>query len=598
MSAARVFFFVLFVSAAPISWAVITPVAITGDVVPGLPEAQYASFGNAQLNATGQSVFSAVLQVGPGDITPSNDTVLISANGSLTLNAQTGSAQVADAPGTDYEKFKEFKLTGSGDVLLKATLVKSGNITADNNQGFWRFSNGVGNLITRTGTSPASGVSSATYSDLGAFVGMTPTGGFAFDGQLTTSNEISSNEDNGVWHYEDAAGTLIARENSAAPGVNGGKFLGFGPPALNASGQMVFRATMKREPGFTPANSSGIWLYNGGEGELLARNGSAEVPDSTSDYTKFTDPLINESGQVAFRATLATGQEGLWLYSGTTGANLAMTSVIGVPGLPTASFTSLGKPMLTESGKVVALGTLTSGIGGVTTSNDSGLWLFDGTNGNQLLMREGANGVAGIPDASFASIENFTAIGDSGIYLNATLQTLPGTVDSTNDEGIWRISFDGSQELILRKGGLLAGRTIADLWLPAGEFDEIPLTGISNSSGGLLFHASFTNGDFGLFLYSPSMATEFADADFDRDGDVDGADLAAWRGAYGKNSAGDTDSDGDTDGADFLTWQRQFTGAGALSQSLVVPEPSVSLLFGIAVFCVAVCSNRPLCGQG
>jgi hypothetical protein len=40
---------------------------------------------------------------------------------------------------------------------------------------------------------------------------------------------------------------------------------------------------------------------------------------------------------------------------------------------------------------------------------------------------------------------------------------------------------------------------------------------------------------------------------------VDGADLGAWRGAFGAgNAGGDADNDGDTDGADFLAWQRQL----------------------------------------
>jgi hypothetical protein len=592
MPTLRYFFLVLFCSAAANSWAGVTPVAITGDVVPGLPEAQYASFGNAQLNADGKVVYSAVLQTGPGDITSSSDKVLISFDNTLTLNAQTGSGNVSGAPATNYGSFKEFKISSTGDVLLKAMLAETGDITGDNNRGFWRFSNGTGNLITRTGTSSASGVPSATYYDLGAFVGMNQTGDFAFDGQLTVENGISSNNDYGVWHYEGDTGTLIVRENSPAPDVAGGLFLGFGPPALNTSNQMAFRATMKRGLGFTFANSNGIWLYNGGEGELLARNGSAEVPGSTSDYAAFDDPLMNEAGQVVFRATLVTEQQGLWLYSGNAGANLAVTNVVGIPSLPSASFSSLGNPLLVESGRVAALGTLTTGVGDVTASNDTGLWLFDESNGGQLLVREGAGGVAGIPNASFDSFEHIAAIGDTGIYLNATLQALPGGVDSTNDEGIWRISFDGSPELILRKGDSLAGRTIADLWLPAGQFDEIPLTGVSNASGELLFHAGFTNGDSGLFLYSPSTVIEFASADFDQDGDVDSADLAVWQNAYGNNPIGDTDRDGDSDGLDFLTWQRQFTGSSALDNILAVPEPSVSLLLGIAAFCITMRTDR------
>jgi hypothetical protein len=592
MVVVRILLFALFLfSITTNTSAVITPIAITGDPVPGLPGAQYASLGNAQLNAHGHGVYSAVLQVGPGDITSANDTVLISLNGSLTLNAQTGSDDVVGVPGASYASFKEFKVADSGDVLLKAILAGGDGVTGDNNKGFWNFSDGTGSLITRTGSSSASGVPNATYFDLGAKMGMTPGGGFAFDGQLTTGSGVSSNNDFGIWQYEGSVGTLVARENMAAPDVIGGLFHSFGSPALNTSDQMTFRGGLKPGAGLTAANRTGIWFYNEGAGELLARNGSAEVPGSTSDYVAFDDPLINEVGQVVFRATLATGQQGLWRYSGTEGTNLAMTNVTGIPGLPTASFGILGKPLLTESGKVVASATLTTDVGGIVSSNDTGLWLFDKSNGDQLLAREGTGGVAGILGASFASFEHFAAIDDTGIYVNATLQPLSGIVDSTNDEGIWRIAFDGSPELILRKGASLAGRTVADLWLPAGELDEAPLTGISNASGELLFHASFTNGDSGLFLYSPSSVTEFAAADFDQDGDVDSADLATWKNAYGVTTVADANDDGDSNGADFLTWQRQYTGPHSLVHALSVPEPSVSFLLVIA-FVIAQSHTR------
>jgi hypothetical protein len=64
-------------------------------------------------------------------------------------------------------------------------------------------------------------------------------------------------------------------------------------------------------------------------------------------------------------------------------------------------------------------------------------------------------------------------------------------------------------------------------------------------------------------------------ADFNIDGQIDGADLSLWRTGYGTTSAvhgqGDADFDRDVDGADFLIWQRQ------LHTNLIVaavPEPS------------------------
>jgi hypothetical protein len=50
-------------------------------------------------------------------------------------------------------------------------------------------------------------------------------------------------------------------------------------------------------------------------------------------------------------------------------------------------------------------------------------------------------------------------------------------------------------------------------------------------------------------------------ADFNSNGQVNAADLTAWRGGFGTGTTkaqGNADGDGDVDGADFLTWQRQL----------------------------------------
>jgi hypothetical protein len=64
-------------------------------------------------------------------------------------------------------------------------------------------------------------------------------------------------------------------------------------------------------------------------------------------------------------------------------------------------------------------------------------------------------------------------------------------------------------------------------------------------------------------------------ADFDLDGDVDGADLDAWEAGYGTEpnamvGDGDEDRDGDTDGTDFLAWQQQVGSTTAVPPSSMV----------------------------
>lgn len=74
------------------------------------------------------------------------------------------------------------------------------------------------------------------------------------------------------------------------------------------------------------------------------------------------------------------------------------------------------------------------------------------------------------------------------------------------------------------------------------------------------------------------LASPLARADFDEDGDVDGADFLAWQRGFGTTppTAGDADGNGVVDASDLAIWKQEFgTGvsAGTSLAGAVVPEP-------------------------
>jgi hypothetical protein len=80
--------------------------------------------------------------------------------------------------------------------------------------------------------------------------------------------------------------------------------------------------------------------------------------------------------------------------------------------------------------------------------------------------------------------------------------------------------------------------------------------------------------------------------DFDADGLVNAADLAAWQAGLGTAAGaariqGDADGDGDVDGADFLLWQRNAGSAANLAASQATPEPGTIQLMVVAAAVLA-----------
>lgn len=84
------------------------------------------------------------------------------------------------------------------------------------------------------------------------------------------------------------------------------------------------------------------------------------------------------------------------------------------------------------------------------------------------------------------------------------------------------------------------------------------------------------------------VLSAFDPADFDRNGAVEGADLAAWQREFGGAGAADADGTGVVSGGDFLIWQRALpTAVSSLAPSATIPEPTTIALSLLAAAGVA-----------
>ena len=99
--------------------------------------------------------------------------------------------------------------------------------------------------------------------------------------------------------------------------------------------------------------------------------------------------------------------------------------------------------------------------------------------------------------------------------------------------------------------------------------------------------AGFSAAINGLNLELTFTASGTDNADFDNDGDIDGADFAIWQRGFMTGTTqpeGDANNDGSVNGADLAIWETQYGTIGAqLGSQAAVPEPASALLMLMAM---------------
>ena len=141
--------------------------------------------------------------------------------------------------------------------------------------------------------------------------------------------------------------------------------------------------------------------------------------------------------------------------------------------------------------------TLTIGLGGVTASNNVGIWDDNSSGGGQLIARAGSGAAPGTT-ANFVSFGDPVYNNNEEIAFRATLKVATGQATSTTATGIWCDS-GGSPALVAQQGvtsapGCPGGATFS-------AFNQLALAnqGGPNNQGGVILLATLnTNSAAGV----------------------------------------------------------------------------------------------------
>lgn len=440
------------------------------------------------------------------------------------------------------------------------------------------------------------------------------------------------NQNGGVVSGGNSAGTL--------------KYLGIGG---NAGGDGTYKlnaGTLK--PGGGLAGEEDRQLIVGDVGAIGVLNIGDGTGVASSAIVETDDDVIVGRGGGAGGITIAA--DGKLLMAG-NGAPLIVGADAGSVGMVAQAGGSVTVDGELQIGAAVgAVGSYTlSGGTTVSAADGAGALLIGRAGGTGTLRVEGTGSFRHRAEAFIGNTSNSAAVGRLEIVGSQAsvqfgqLENAAGGANGVSEAMFWQADAGGVTPLVIDGAGFLAADRVqlqdpAELAANLGAGStlagdaialELDLSAIIGSRTLTLIDNQTSDAITGFFelgqtfqLYSEGaeiLGTGFAglvnisyvggtgndvvlnlvatpSADFDLDGDVDGADFLSWQRGFGATSGatladGDANGDGAVDGLDLAVWKDNF-GSSSDSGAANVPEPTTLVSSLIALATRGACKAR------
>ncbi len=266
-------------------------------------------------NTTGQTAFGLRILGTSGGFADDSAVFRIQVTNRVIIaregdNAPFGGGQIGD------QTFNTPVISPSGQVAFRTSLTATTGGSTDD-AAIYRGSGGNLTQIAREGQTAPGG--NGTFSFLNNPTDINVLNQVVFRSSLTSTIE-GSLDDTGIYRGSGGTPTQIAREGDTAPDANG-KFSSLSSSNyLNDTGQVVFTSSLRDTAGST-TDDFGVFLGDGQEiirvareGQTLAGNTITSLSIINGTNTGSKSP-INDAAQVAFQATLANGDQGVFLFT-------------------------------------------------------------------------------------------------------------------------------------------------------------------------------------------------------------------------------------------------------------------------------------------
>jgi hypothetical protein len=257
----------------------------------------------------------------------------------------------------------------------------------------------------------------------------------------------------GVFRTDGTNTVAIALEDSPPP--TGGAYTLLAGPVINDRGQVAFKAEMT-------GGSTGFAIFRADGAGLTPVFLADQIAPGGATFQDFGSPIINAHGQVAAGALLTNSAGGSGLFLG-DGTNAVAIALLGQPAPRGGNYSQpISSVRLNDRGEVAFVARLT---GGSTIAN--GIFRGNGDHTTTVaLSGTDAPGTTG----TFESFDDIKLVNDGRVAFIARLAIGVGGVDHSNNKGIWIGTSEADLQLVVRTGDVIGGRVLTDIPSPF-QFD-------------------------------------------------------------------------------------------------------------------------------